>query len=68
MHMGTAPVPYGDLRGTHVHFAGGSESLKSGDKMRKCAEICVSEFHGGGESKYLQQYKGECDNQVPTGG
>ena len=28
MHMGTAPVPYGDLRGTHVHFAGGQIALK----------------------------------------
>ena len=33
-----------------------TESLKSGEKVRKCAEICVFEVHGGGESEYLQQY------------
>ena len=34
-----------------------ADSLKSGEKVRKCAEICVFEVHGGGESEYLQQYK-----------
>ena len=49
----------GPLRGPPRYpcaFCWGADSLKSGEKVRKCAEICVFEVHGGGESKYLQQY------------
>ena len=53
--------PYGDLRGTHVHIAGGRDPCSSCN-MRKCAENMEFELHGGvwwKTSRTVIQYKGQ---------